>query len=168
MSRLTSALLACAAPLLAALLLAGCEPVAIAMLGAGASTALRYNLDGVASRTFTAPADAVRNASIAALQRMGIALGSIDAYDNGELIHGRAENREIEIELEPITRQATRLRVTARGGSLFYDHATAVELVQQTGKMLDAATTAASAAPEPKSAAAGAAQSLIGTKLSLP
>ena len=37
------------------LLAAGCEPVAIALLGAGASTAFRYNLDNVASRTFTAP-----------------------------------------------------------------------------------------------------------------
>ncbi len=136
------------------LLLAACEPIAVAMLGAGASTALRYNLDGVASRTFTAPLAAVRSASLAALQRMGIALHGTDTYDNGELIFARAENRDIEIEVEPITTQATRVRITARGGSLLYDNATAVELVQQTEKMLDAAATA-KAAVQPASAAAG-------------
>jgi hypothetical protein len=137
------------------LLLCGCEPVAIAMLGAGASAALRYNLDGVAARTFTAPVAAVKNATLAALQRMGISLDGTGSYDSGELLYGRAENRDIELELEPITKQATRLRVTARGGSLLYDNATAVELVQQTGKILDEQTSVKLLPPEPPSAAAG-------------
>ena len=34
----------------ACLLLAACEPVAIALLGAGASTAIRYNIDGVGEK----------------------------------------------------------------------------------------------------------------------
>jgi hypothetical protein len=123
--------------------LSACEPVAIALLGAGASTALRYNLDGVAARTFTASASEVRTASIGALERMGMAMDSSTSFDGGEMvIYARAQNREIEVELEPITKQATRVRITARGGSLFYDNATAIELVQQTGKMLDAATLA--------------------------
>ena len=144
--------------LLVPFVLCGCEPVAIAMLGAGASAALRYNLDGVAARTFTAPAAAVKNASVAALQRMGISLDGTGSYDSGELLYGRAENRDIEIEVEPITKQATRLRVTARGGSLLYDNATAVELVQQTGRILDEATSASAKLlpPTPPSAAAGA------------
>lgn len=137
-------------------LLGACEPIAVAVLGAGASTALRYNLDGVASRTFTAPVAAVRTASLAALERMGIKLDSTDTYENGELIYGRAENRDIEIEVEPITKQATRVRITARGGSLLYDNATAVELVQQTEKVLEASAAAtAKAAIPPASAAAG-------------
>jgi hypothetical protein len=136
------------------LLLGACEPIAVAVLGAGASAALRYNLDGVASRTFTAPVAAVRSASLAALERMGIKLDSTGSYDNGELIYGSAQNRDIEIEVEPITKQATRVRITARGGSLLYDNATAVELVQQTEKILDAAATA-KAALQPASAAAG-------------
>jgi hypothetical protein len=122
----------------ACLPLAACEPVAIALLGAGASTAIRYNLDGVAARTFTAPLAAVKNASLAALERMGLTLDSTSSFDSGETLFARAENRDIEIEIEPITKQATRLRVTAKGGSFFYDNATAIELVQQTEKLLDA------------------------------
>jgi hypothetical protein len=136
------------------LLLAACEPVAIALLGGGASTVLRYNLDGVAARTFTAPAAAVKGASLAAMERMGLAIESTDKFDDGEIIRARAPNREIEVELEPITKEATRMRITARGGSLFYDNATAVEIVQQTVKTLDEAAVAAKLAP-PAAAAGG-------------
>jgi hypothetical protein len=134
-------------------LLAACEPVAIALLGAGASTAFRYNMEGVAARTFTAPAAEVRTASLSALERMGLTMESSTGQEGSEIIYARAPSREIELELEPITKQATRLRVTARGASIFYDNATAIELVQQTGKLLDAAQMAK--APTPASAAAG-------------
>jgi len=133
--------------------LAGCETVAIALLGAGASSAIRYNLDGIAGRTFTAPLAQVKNASLAALKRMGLSLASTSSYESGETIYARAPNRDIEIELEPITKHATRMRITARGGSLFYDNATAVELVQQTEKVLAAGL---SAQPAATPAAAGA------------
>ncbi|HZE61589.1 MAG TPA: DUF3568 family protein [Burkholderiales bacterium] len=123
----------------ACLPLAGCETVALAVLGAGASSAIRYNLDGIAGRTFTAPLDVVKNASLAALERMGLSLDSTSAFDTGETIYARAPNRDIELELEPITKQLTRLRVTAKGGGIFYDNSTAVELVAQTEKQLDAA-----------------------------
>jgi len=139
----------------ACLPLGGCEPVAIALLGGGASTVLRYNLDGVAARTFTAPADAVKGASLAAMERMGLAVESTDKFDDGEIIRGHAANRAIEIELEPITREATRMRITARGASLFYDNATAVEIVQQTVKILDERVAAAKLTP-PAAAATGA------------
>jgi hypothetical protein len=135
-------------------LLAACEPVAIALLGAGASTALRHNMDGVAARTFTAPVDTVKSASLAAFERMGIALNTTTPIEGGEVITGRADNREIEVEIEPITKHATRLRVTAKGSGFFYDHATAVELVQQTKEALDAKVAAARSGPP--TAAAGA------------
>jgi len=137
-------------------LLSACEPVSIALLGAGASTALRYNLDGVAARTFTASAGDVRAASLGAIERMGLTIDSTTPQEGSEIIVARAPNREIEIELEPITKQATRLRVTARGSSIFYDNATAIELVAQTGKALDAAQLAKAAPATPPTAAAGA------------
>ena len=77
--------------------LAGCEPLAIALVGAGAGTALRYNIDGVTSRTFTAPAAEVKNASLAALERMGLAFESLEMFEHGELLYARTENRAIEI-----------------------------------------------------------------------
>ena len=119
--------------------LAGCETVAVALLGAGASSAIRYNLEGIAGRTFTAPLAQVKSASLAALERMGLSLGGTSSYESGETIYARAPSRDIEIELEPITQQLTRLRVTAKGGGLLYDNSTAVELVAQTEKQLDLA-----------------------------
>jgi len=127
----------------ACLPLAACEPVAIALLGAGASGAWRYNMEGVASRTFTAPAASVKSASLAALERMGIKLDSSSATETSELIYARAARRDIEIELEPISARATRLRVTAKDdASIFYDGATALEIVQQTEKLLASAAVA--------------------------
>lgn len=119
--------------------LAGCQPLAISVLGAGAGTALRYSLDGATSRTFTAPAAAVKHASLAALERMGIAFESFDRFEHGELIYARAENREIEIEIEPISARATRMRIAAKNGGFFYDHATASEIVAQTERSLASA-----------------------------
>ena len=140
----------------ACLLLTACEPVAIALLGAGASTALRHNMDGVAARTFTASADTVKGASLAAFERMGFEVTGTNSIEGAELINARAQNREIEIEIEPITKHATRLRVTAKGTGFFYDHATAVELVQQTGKALDEKLAATRSNP-PTAAVGGSA-----------
>lgn len=132
------------APLLACcLFLAACQPTALALLGAGATGAWRYNMEGVASRTFTAPAASVKSASLAALERMGIKLDSSSATETSELIYARAARRDIEIELEPISARATRLRVTAKDdASIFYDGATALEIVQQTEKLLASAAVA--------------------------
>ena len=120
--------------------LAGCEPLALSLLGAGAGTALRYTMDGVTYRTFTAPAADVKHASLEALERMGIAFQSFDRFEHGELIYARAENRAIEIEIEPISPRATRVRIAAKNGGFFYDSATASEIVAQTERSLAAAS----------------------------
>ena len=142
--------------LAACLPLTACEPVAIALLGAGASTALRYNMDGITARTFTASASAVKSASLAAAERMGLVLGGTSSIETGEIIQASAPNRAIEIELEPITQQATRLRVTARSSGWFVDNATAAELVSQTERILEGTTTAR-LAPAPNAASGGSA-----------
>ena len=125
--------------------LAGCEPLALSLVGAGAGTALRYNFDGIAYRTFTASATDVKHAALDALERMGIAFDSFDRFEHGELIYARAENRMIEIEIEPISPRATRMRIAAKNGSFFYDTATANEIVAQTERSLAMAADAASA-----------------------
>jgi hypothetical protein len=78
----------------------------------------------------------VKKASLAALRKMGIAAESSDKLEHGEVIYARAEGRTIEIELEPISRRATRIRVATQNGGFFYDSATANEIVLQTEKML--------------------------------
>ena len=124
--------------------LAGCQSLAVSMLGAGAGTALRYSFDGVTSRTFTAPATAVKHASLDALDRMGIAFESFDRLEYGELITARSDNRAVSIEIEPISPRATRMRIAAKNGSVFYDTATASEIVAQTERSLASAARGSS------------------------
>jgi hypothetical protein len=132
--------------LLSCLALTACQPAALALLGAGATGAVRYNLDGVSARTFTASAQSVKSASLAALERMGIRLDSSSATETTEVMYARAARRDIQIEVEPISARATRLRVTARDeSSILYDGATALEIVQQTEKLLAAPGLANSA-----------------------
>jgi DNA-binding transcriptional ArsR family regulator len=125
--------------------LAGCEPLAISVLGAGAGAALRYGIDGVSYRTFTAPAPVVREASLAALERMGITLRSTDRFEGGEVLYANSDKRTIEIEVEPISAKATRVRIAAKNGGLFYDPATASEIIAQTERLLESAARGTSA-----------------------
>lgn len=122
-------------------LLAGCQPLAISMLGGGASTAVGHSLNGAAYRTFTAPLPEVKKAALDALERMGIAPGSFGRFEGGELITAHAGNRSIELELEPISARATRLRVVTKNGGFFNDTATATEIVVQTERFLEAGVT---------------------------
>src|SRR5436190_507691 len=92
MPRLRSVALLALCPLLGA-----CEPAALALLGGGVSTVLRYNLDGIAARTFTAPAGMVKSASLAAAERMGLSIEATATIETGEVIRARAPHRAIEI-----------------------------------------------------------------------
>lgn len=116
--------------------LGGCEPFAITSFGVGASTAVSHSLGGITYRTFTASAQQVKSASIGALQRMGIKLARTEKSADGEVLRARATDREIEITLEPISPNTTRMRVIARNGSVFFDGATATEIILQTERLL--------------------------------
>ena len=124
--------------------LAGCEPLALTLIGAGAGTALRYGLDGVAYRTFTAPAQDVKQASLAALERMGLTYDGSERFEGGEVLYARSAQRTIEIDVEPISAKATRMRISAKNGGLFYDNATAYEIVAQTQRQLESAAQGSS------------------------
>src|SRR5574340_126567 len=106
------------------------------MAGAGASAAVAYSLTGVSHRTFTANLPAVKKASARALENIGIEVQAYGKLDAGVIVYARAAERSVEIELEPISPRATRMRVAARDGGLFYDNATSREIVAQTEKML--------------------------------
>lgn len=121
----------------AAGLLAGCEPLAIAAMGVGASTGIAHTLNGINYRTFTASAPRVRVATMAALKRMSIKVDSTEKIEGGELIKAATPDRQIEIELESISASTTRMRTVAKKGSLLYDSATATEIILQTEKLLN-------------------------------
>ena len=125
-----------AAVLVAAIALAGCETLSLTALGVGGSAAVTHKMTSTPARTFTMPLLKVKLASIGALRRMGIQAGEVKKVENGEVITARVGKREIEVELESITANTTRMRVVARDGSFFYDGATASEIIVQTEKVL--------------------------------
>ncbi len=131
------------------------SPLATSLAGGSATMAVRYNFDGVATRTFTAPAGVVKSASLLAIERMGIQLAGLSSFEHGETIAARADERDVFIDIEPVSRRATRMRVAARNGGLFYDTATATEIILQTEKILDVVATMR-VVPEAKPVAAGA------------
>ncbi len=52
--------------------------------------------------------------------------------NNLRVITAKANGRNIEVQIEPISDNATRMRVVAKSGVIFYDSATADEIIQQT------------------------------------
>ena len=119
--------------------LTACEPFALTSFGVGASTAVSHSLGGITYRTFTAPAPQVKSASLGALNRMGIKLARTERgpkNSGSEILHATATDREIEITLEPLSPNTTRMRVIARNGGVFFDSATASEIIAQTERLL--------------------------------
>ena len=115
--------------------LAGCLPLSITAAGVGASAGVTHTMGGITYRTFTVPLPKVKSATLAALNRMGIN-GIKSAKEEGnEVIMAKASGRDIEIQLERLSPNTTRMRTVARNG-FFYDSATATEIILQTEKAL--------------------------------
>ena len=118
----------------------GCAAVGLTLFGVGAGvatgTSVSYTLDGFAYRTFTASLPQVESATRIALHRMGIKIGATAKTEQGKAIAARANDREIEIELEIVSSNTTRIRTVAKQGVFFKDRATATEIILQTEKVL--------------------------------
>ena len=123
--------------MLAACVLGGCMPVGVTALGVGGSTAVSHTLNGITYRTFTAPSGKVKRAVMTALEKMDIKLVSTGVEEGTEILTASASGRAIEIQLEPISPNTTRMRVTARSSGLIYDSATATEIILQTERIMD-------------------------------
>ena len=99
---------------------------------------MAHTLGGITYRTFTLPSATVRNASLVALQRMGIKVGGTTKGENGaEVLKATAIDRDIEITFEPLSASSTRMKVVARNGRIFFDSATATEIILQTERQLN-------------------------------
>jgi hypothetical protein len=118
-----------------AVVLQGCESVAITSLGVGANVGASHKMNAVAYRTFTAPAARVKSATLTALNRMNIRVETTQKEQTGEVINARTSSRNIEVSLESLTPNTTRMRTVARDG-LFYDASTAQEIVAQTERAM--------------------------------
>jgi chemotaxis receptor (MCP) glutamine deamidase CheD len=121
--------------LINAMSLTGCIAAATTAAGVGGSAAITHTINGITYRTFTSPQAKVRTATIRALGRMQIQLVSDNMQDksNIRLVTAKTTERKIEIQLEPISPNTTRMRVVAKKGTgIFYDASTAEEIIQQT------------------------------------
>jgi hypothetical protein len=115
-----------------AALLGGCQAIAITAAGIGASTGLSHTTNSISQRTFTAPDHQVRQATLAALGRMG---AKVEAAEKGravEVIRATVADRSIEVEVEALNDSTTRISASAQRGLFVYDGATAREIVAQT------------------------------------
>jgi len=124
--------------LVAALAQGGCVPLAVTAAGVGGGVAASHTMGGMTYRTFTEPAAKVKTASLGALNKMGLKYTGASKGEHGaELLKARANDRDIEITLEPLSPNSTRMKVTARNsGGVFYDSATATEIILQTERQL--------------------------------
>ena len=110
----------------------GCTTVA----GMSASAAINHTLNGIVYQTITAPPSKVRSATVNALKRMKIDLVSDKMMNNQQTrqITAKTKERNIHIELETISPNTTRMRVTAKKPPFIFDSSTAEEIIAQTLK----------------------------------
>ncbi len=131
--------------LLSLCLLSGCVGASSLVLGAGAGTAtgsgVAYTMDSIAYKTFTTPLDAVAEATRSALKSMEFPVRWESQNTSGVDIMAKAgnpsETLDIEIDLERLSPQVTRMRIVANRGFFLKDAATATEIIRLVSKQLD-------------------------------
>ena len=122
---------------LAACALQGCVAVGLTALGVGMATGVSHTLGGMVYKTFTTSQTGVKKATYGALHRMQIRVVETKRKGSTELIAAKAGDRDIDIELEALTPNTTRMLVTARkDGGILRDGATATEVILQTEKLV--------------------------------
>ena len=122
---------------LAGLNLGGCVAVGLTALGVGMATGVSHTLSGIVYKTFAAPQAQVKRATIGALNRMQIKVVDSKRDKSVETIRAKAGDRDIEVELEALTPNTTRMTVTAKkDGGILRDGATATEVILQAEKLV--------------------------------
>lgn len=118
--------------------LSGCVAAATTVAGMGGTAALNHTMAGTSYRTFTAPAYRVEKATIKALNRMEIQVVSKSRQKDNDvyMISAKTPKRSIHVEIEPISKNSTRISVKAKKSTFSYDSATADEIVMQTQRHL--------------------------------
>ncbi len=120
-----------------AMVMSGCAAVAFTAMGVGMSTGVSHTLGGIVYKTFTVPQGNVEKATYGALNRMQIKVTEAKRDGTTKVIRARAGDRDVEVELEALTPNTTRMMVTARKDSgLLRDGATATEIILQTEKIV--------------------------------
>ena len=127
-----------------AMALQGCAVGSIGLMLASTGTGLAagagvdHTLSGITYKTFSVSRSQLRFATLKTLHRMDMKVIRDKNTKEFHAIEAVALDRTIEIELEPLTRRTTRMRVVANQGEIFFkDAATAAEIIVQTALTLD-------------------------------
>lgn len=122
---------------LGSLSLGGCVAVGLTALGVGMATGVSHTLSGMVYKTFSTSQSHVKRGAMTALNRMQIKVLESKRKGSTETIVAKAGDRDIEIELEALTPNTTRMLVTAKkDGGILRDGATATEVILQTEKFV--------------------------------
>lgn len=101
------------------------------------ATGVSHTLGGMVYKTFTASHAQVKKATYGAMARMQVKVVEAKREGSIERILARAGDRDIEVELESLTPNTTRMKVTAKkDGGILRDGATATEVILQTEKIV--------------------------------
>ena len=120
------------------LALQGCAAVALTVGGIAAGAGVDHTLNGIVYKTFTSSLDELRLATLKTFKRMDFDVVADEGTEDGWALKATARDREIEVQLESLTRRTTRMRVVASKGDIFFkDSATATEIIVQTAEMLE-------------------------------
>lgn len=115
----------------------GCAAVGLTALGIGMSTGVSHTLGGMVYKTFTASQSSVSKATHTALNKMQVKVVKNERKGSTQTILAKAGDRAIDIELEALTPNTTRMKVTAtQDAGILRDGATATEVILQTEKFV--------------------------------
>ncbi len=129
---------------LSLLFLPGCAAVALTAGSMAAGEGINHTLSGITYKTFAVSVDDLRVATFKTLDRLDMEVIDRKQTVSGWEIVAKAYDRKIEIELEALTKRATRMRVVAnKGGIFFKDAATSTEIILQTAETLEMEAEAA-------------------------
>jgi hypothetical protein len=121
--------------------LGGCVAVGLTALGVGMATGVSHQLNGMVYKTFTTPQAQVKTATLGAFHRMQVKVLESKRDGSTLTITARAGDRDIEVELEALTPNTTRMMVTAKkDGGILRDGATATEVILQTERIVGTTT----------------------------
>ena len=127
-----------AALALSVMALSGCAAIALTAGSVAAGAGVDHTMSGIVYKTFASSMAKTRLASLKTLKRMDMDVVKDEKTEEGWLISATAREREIDIELEALSKRTTRMRVVAnKGGIFFKDAATATEIIQQTADLVD-------------------------------
>src|SRR5262252_5427011 len=98
-------------PLVFVVALEGCAAAGLAVVGVGAGAGVEHTMNGIVYKTFDAPTNELRFATLKTLDHLGMPVTADEKSDAGWKLSATATERTIDIELQQLTEKTTRMRV---------------------------------------------------------